>query len=346
MLLSNFSITFEGGLLMKNTRLYKSVFLASALCAGAVQADEKNPNIPAMGESPSPQVEKSSDGPSAAELEKIAKMTANPIGAAWMLWTQNDYTRIRGDAVPGSKNINSTKFQPVMSFPVDIFDEDWNLIVRPVLQYQNVPLRKSAGDLFGNSLGEITNDVGLSSTANSAFDGRTDGLGDTALLTLLGPNRLDGFVWGAGLTQIFPTAKEDVLGQDKWQAGPAVLLAHMAPDVGGWNVGALGQHWWSYAGDDDREDTSQTDIQYFINYRLSSTELIGMSPNIRYNWKADSDNKLTLPVGLGYSNVYKVGKLPLRVAAEVQYSVVSPDNVGSDWNFRLLFIPVISNPFR
>jgi len=163
----------------------------------------------------------------------------------------------------------------------------------------------------------------------------------------LGPNRLDGTVWGVGASQIFPTASEDVLGQDKWQAGPAFLWAHLAPKPGGFNVGALAQHWWSYAGDDDRDNTSLTNIQYFINYRLSKTELVGMTPNITYNWKTDdSDDALTLPIGLGYSNVIKIGSLPVRIAAEIQYSVVSPDNIGADWNFRLMFIPVIANPFR
>jgi len=72
-----------------------------------------------------------------------------------------------------------------------------------------------------------------------------------------------------------------------------------------------------------------------------------MTPNIRYNWKADdSDDRLTLPVGLGISNVFKIGKLPVRIAAEIQYSVIKPDNIGTDWNFRPLFIPVIPNPFR
>ncbi|WP_373507093.1 hypothetical protein [Thiocapsa sp.] len=71
-----------------------------------------------------------------------------------------------------------------------------------------------------------------------------------------------------------------------------------------------------------------------------------MSPNITIDWTADSGNQLTLPVGLGYSNVYKIGPLPIRVAIEAQYSLIAPDNVGRDWNLRLLFIPVIPNPFR
>lgn len=287
------------------------------------------------------------DETSAQDLEKIAKMTANPIGAAWMLWSQNDYTWYEGDAISGTETFNSFKFQPVMPFPLTLGGEDWNLLFRPVFQYQSVPLDKDVSELVGVAPDVIQADEDLAAIASTAFDDRTTGIGDTALLALLGPNRLDGAVWGVGVTQIFPTAAEDVLGQEKWQAGPAVLWANLAPNPGGFNVGFLAQHWWSYAGEDDRPDTSLTDIQYFINYRYNKTVLIGMTPNIRYNWEADdSDDRLTFPVGLGISNVVKLGKLPVRFAAEVQYSVISPDNIGSEWNFRVLLIPVIPNPFR
>ena len=289
--------------------------------------------------------------PSADDLEKIAKMTANPIGAAWMLWTQNDYSRLQGDLIDNvaghdHEYMNSFKFQPVMPFPVKIRGEDWNLLVRPVFQFQSMPIDKDLKDLFGVGLGEIRVEPGLGALAAGAFDDRTTGLGDTVLMTLLGPNRLDGAVWGVGLTQIFPTASEDVLGQEKWQVGPAVLWAHLAPKPGGFNYGFLAQQWWSYAGDDDRDETSQMDIQYFINYRYNKTVLIGMTPNIKINWRAGSDDKVTFPIGLGISNVIKMGKLPVRIAAEVQYSVIQRDNLGTDLNFRFLFIPVIPNPYR
>jgi len=320
--------------------LFAFGLLGAPILAGAAEPEPDLPNLAtAAGE------QSAEDEPSAADLEKIAKMTANPIGAAWMLWLQNDYSELRGDLVPGGKRLNSTKFQPVMSFPIDVAGQDWNLILRPVLQYQSVPLDSRVGQLFGTNLDDIVADPDLGGIAATAFDDRTSGFGDTALMTLVGPDRLDGFIWGVGVTQIFPTAEEDVLGQGKWQAGPAVLAARLAPKPGGFNIGALAQHWWSYAGDDDREATSQTDIQYFINYRLSATELVGMTPNIRIDWEADGGDRLTLPIGLGYSNVYKFGKLPIRIAAEVQYSLIKPDDVGSDWNFRVLFIPVIPNPF-
>lgn len=252
------------------------------------------------------------------DLEAIGKQTNNPVGAAWMLWFQNDYTRMGGDAVDGHEYWNSTKFQPVMSFPFEMANDPWNLIFRPVFQLQSF-----------------------------SFDGdRTTGLGDTGLAVAIGPDRLDGIIWGLGVTQLFPTASDDAIGQEKWQAGPAVLLAHLAPKPGGFNIGIFGQHWWSYAGDDDRADTSLTDIQYFIQYRLSKTENVGMGPNIQYDWKADSDNALTLPIGLGYSKVTTIGNLPVKFQLEFQYNVVKPDDFGADWNIRFLFIPIISSPFH
>ena len=143
---------------------------------------------------------------------------------------------------------------------------------------------------------------------------------------MLGPNRDDGIIWGAGVSQIFPTASEDILGQNKWQVGPAGVFAHLGKKSGGlgldnWNIGVLAQQWWSYAGDSDYKETSQMDIQYFINWRVNETALIGMTPNININidWRADSGNKVALPIGLGYIGTVKVGKIPVRVAIEAQY---------------------------
>jgi len=108
----------------------------------------------------------------------------------------------------------------------------------------------------------------------------------------------------------------------------------------------LAQQWWSYGGDNDRSETSQMDIQYFINWRINETALIGMTPNININWKADSGNKIAVPIGLGYIDVIKIGKLPIRVGIEAQYYVVQRDMDGPDWNFRLIFSPIIKNPFK
>jgi len=266
------------------------------------------------------------DGPMSSE--EMAKKSANPMSDVWMLLTQNDSSYLKGDATGGGGSwSNSFKLQPVM--PVPIMGGDWNLIVRPVFSYVSSPFNDSA-----------TNPLS-----------RTDGLADTVLLTLLGPNTTDGLVWGVGLSQIFPTATDDILGQGKWQAGPAFVVASLGTESGGmgiknWNIGMLAQQWWSYGGDNDRAETSQMDIQYFINWRINETALIGMTPNININWRADSGNQIAVPIGLGYIDVIKIGKLPIRVGIEAQYYVVQRDMDGPDWNFRLIFSPIIKNPFK
>ena len=85
-----------------------------------------------------------------------------------------------------TKVLNSFKIQPVM--PIPILDQKWNLIFRPVFNILSVPLDKDVGRLFGASQNQIVSNPGLASIAGDPF-GRTSGLGDSVLLTLLGPNR-------------------------------------------------------------------------------------------------------------------------------------------------------------
>lgn len=285
--------------------------------------------------------------PGQADLAALAKKANNPISDAWLLITQNDFTFLEGDAVDDTEVLNSFKFQPVISAPV--FGGDWNFVVRPVLQFNSVPLDDNVGELFGVSPNDIVANPSLSEIAADPF-GRTTGLGDTVLLTLLGPNTDDGWIYAGGISQIFPTASEDVLGQGKWQIGPAALLARLGSDYGkfnidSFNIGALAQQWWSYAGDDDREGTNQADIQYFLNWKIDATAMIGMTPNISINWDAGGsfDDKVALPVGLGYIDLFRVGKLPIRWGVEGQYYLTGPDEIRREANLKVFIAPIIPN---
>ncbi len=114
-----------------------------------------------------------------------------------------------------------------------------------------------------------------------------------------------------------------------------------------WNFGALVQQYWDYASDEkDRDDVNLTNIQSIYYYSLDSTTSNGAGPNIIMNWEQDSDNFLTLPVGTGISKTLQFGKVPVRVGAEVHYSVIRPDDeVGSDWNLRFYIIPAVPSAF-
>jgi hypothetical protein len=284
---------------------------------------------------------KASTGPEKGEkpsLEKIAKAMDNPLGSLWLLVVQNDLSYLKSDLIDGGEWFNSFKIMPVLPMRLT---ENWNLINRPILQIQSSPLDSDVGNLFGLSPTEITANPGLTSIAQDPI-GRTTGFGDMVFFSMVSPRKADeGFVWGVGPTFIFPTASHDVLGQGKWQAGPAALGVNLGKK---WNIGALAQQWFSLGGDDNRPDTSQMDIQYFANYKWDPLTLVGMTPNIRINWEADEGEKISFPVGLGIIKTAQIGKVPMRYGIEFQYYVIKPDLAGPEFNIKLFVIPVVPGP--
>jgi hypothetical protein len=261
-------------------------------------------------------------------IAKAASKANNPVSDAWLMITQNDYTFI--DTPGGTEMQNRLSFQPVM--PVPIFDGKWNLVNRIVLGAISAP-----------------RDDDLNSP--DPFGDRTEGLTDTVVFSLLAPNRDDGFAWGVGPTFILPTATEDVLGQEKWQAGVAGLAVRLGNSNGGlgienWNIGFLAQTWWDVAGDDDRPDTKQSDIQYFINWKLNETMLIGMTPNIQIDWEREGSDRFTIPIGIGTIGMFRWGKTPVRWGVELQYYVKQPDPVALEWNLKFFIAPIKANPFK
>ena len=73
-------------------------------------------------------------------------------------------------------------------------------------------------------------------------------------------------------------------------AGVAVLMH------GPWVLGALANQQWSVAGWGDRS-VSQFLIQPFVNFNLGDGWYLKSNPIITANWKNDSGDKWTVPVG-------------------------------------------------
>lgn len=257
-----------------------------------------------------------------ADLSEIDRAMNNPLTSIWSLTFQNNTAINSGDAVDGDEYSNMLFFQPFM--PFELGERKHTMMtLRPVFPLVTQP--------------EFT-----SSDPRNSSD-HTTGLGDIQLLTLFGPNKGDGVVWGAGGTFKFPTATNDELGRGKYQAGPALMLFYMGKP---WVGGILGQHWSSYAGDDERDSVSQTDIQYILRRSLPNAMSVGFGPTITYDWEADSDNALTLPIGVGITKTTRWHGKPFKLRAEVHYSVIRPDDYGTEWNFRLQITPVINSPVK
>ena len=263
-----------------------------------------------------------SDQPSAQEL---ARQLNNPVSDVWSLTFQYNHSLLKGFPADGTEDQDLLNFQPALPLHLT---ENWNLIVRPVFPF-----------IFKHPV--LSPQIDPNTDQLYADFEDESGFGDISMITLLSPARLKSrFLWGIGPTFIFPTASKDALGQEKWQAGPAAVGLWMGKD---WIWGVFPQQWWSFAGNSDRKSTNLTNIQYFIWRMLPGEWQIGMSPNITMNWEADRDNRFTVPVGLGVGKLVRLGKLPLKIQLQGQYSVIHPDDYGQRWNFQLQLTPVIPN---
>ena len=254
-----------------------------------------------------------------ASLAEINRRLENPLTTLWSWIYQGNVGINRGDLIDGSETSQVHFFQPALPVPIG---DDKVFIARPVIPYVDVPV--------------------LDPSSPGGVNGSESGLGDMQLFTVLGPSRTDGIVWGLGATFKLPTASDPLLGQEKWQVGPAALIFSLKKP---WTLGVLAQHWWSVAGDDDRAAVSQTDIQYVARRQMGNGWSLGMGPTITIDWKADSDNRLTIPVGLGVTKTVRIGKVPVKLRFEPQYSIVRPDDFSAEWNIRFQVAVVTPSPF-
>ena len=232
----------------------------------------------------------------------------------------------------------------IAQFPKRL-SEDWNLINRVVWTVPSVPLDQDRIDAFDNDLtnfqGNFVPPTDIPAPID-LFDGRTTGFGDMYYVGLFAPTKpedvLNGkLVWGLGFDLSFPTASEDILGSDKYSAGPSALAAYLGPK---WKFGFLLQHYWDYAGDDDAADVNMTNLQYLWYYSINPTTSIGAAPNIIIDWEQDSGNDVTLPLGIGINKTINIGKVPVRFGFEIMYSVEQPDDiVGTETSYRFYAIP-------
>ena len=231
----------------------------------------------------------------------LAQELTNPIADLVTVPIQMNLDQNIGPTDDGTKL--TTNIQPVIPFDIG---ENWNLITRTIVPviYQD--------DLFPG--------------AGSQFD-----LGDINLSLFFSPKQAaaGGLTWGAGPVFLLPTATDDLLGSQKWGAGPAAVGLVLK---GPWTMGMLANHIWSFAGDDDRDDISNTFMQPFVAYTWPSAWTASVQSETSYNWKTE---QWSIPVNIGLSKLVKLGKLPVSLQGGVGYWTESPDAGPEGFRFRL-----------
>jgi hypothetical protein len=105
---------------------------------------------------------------------------------------------------------------------------------------------------------------------------------------------------------------------------------------------ALGEDQWGVAGDDDVE-TNLTSGQYFYAFGLGNGSQIFAGPTWSYDHEAPSDDKLSIPLGIGIARTFLLGR-PWKVSLEYRAYIESPDTFGPDREIRFKIAPVVKMP--
>lgn len=229
----------------------------------------------------------------------LAKQLSNPVASLISVPFQFNYDEGYG---PSNGHRAVLNIQPVVPFSLS---DEWTVISRTILPVI------SQKDIAGPS-------------------GVQSGLGDITQSLFFSPKNPgpSGIVWGAGPVFLAPTATDDLLGGEKWGAGPtAVVLKQM----GGWTVGALANHIWSFAGDGDRSEISSTFLQPFVSYTTADAWTFGLNTESTYNWEAE---EWSVPVNFTVGKLVQIDRQPVSFTVGVRYWAESPDSGPDGIGFR------------
>lgn len=246
----------------------------------------------------------------------LAKQSQNPVGDVVSLPFENNLMFGIGPSDSSAYVLNLKPVYPVRVGSLNLI----NRLILPVIyaEGQDVTLGAEQAQLLGFG-GEIRLANG------SAF-----GLGDATYQAFFSPAEPGKVIWGVGPALVLPTATDNRFASDKWSAGLSAVVLAMP---GRWVVGTLVQNVWSVAGDGDADDVNQFMLQPFANYNLDRGWYLNTSPVITANWEADSNERWTVPLGLGIGRLVQHGRQPIdyRLAA---YSNIEGPSFGSDWSLQ------------
>ncbi len=78
-------------------------------------------------------------------------------------------------------------------------------------------------------------------------------------------------------------------------------------------------------------------LQPEINYSFvaNPNRYLTFSPTITANWQASADERWTVPVSLGISQLMKFGRQSVNLQASAYYNVIAPPG-SSNWTLELL----------
>jgi hypothetical protein len=244
--------------------------------------------------------------------DDLAKELSNPNSPLATLTFKQTYTSFDGN-LPGAgdQSSNVSLFQPVFPFPLGDSGTT-NLFIRPAFAYV------WQQPVFNSGTGEFENKSGWADIGFDVALGRTY---DTGLVVV------------GGVQGTIPT-NTDVSG-GQWRLGPEFLVAKIG-EKGYWAV--FPSHQWDVGG--DNYDYSTSGLELFGGFYLPNAWTIFTDSKWSYDWEND---QATMPINLSVSKVAKIGNLPVKFQAGIDYYAKSNDDFGQDWAINFGISPIVPN---
>jgi len=243
----------------------------------------------------------------ADESAEAAKKLANPIAAMISLPIQYNYDSDIGEYDTGSKSL--VNVQPVIPMSIN---EEWNLITRIIMPVV------------------WQSDIGYD-PITGIDSGSQSGIGSTTASFWASPKEPteDGWIWGAGVVTLLPTATDDLIGGDQWGAGPTGIALKQD---GHWTYGGLFNHVWSFA-EDKNAKISSTFLQPFLAYVTPEAITYSLNTESTYNWETE---EWSVPINAAVSKMFKFGTQLVSLQAGVGYwAVTDADSSPEEWRARV-----------
>ena len=242
-------------------------------------------------------------------LAEMARKAQDPLGDVKAIMTDNTIAFNGGE--DGDDTSYGFQIQPVYAIKNDT---SFNMIARAVIP------------IIGVDPGVVLPPLGPEPRPD---ENDQWGLSDSIVQYFFSPKSDGNIKWGVGPQVSLKTRSSDQQAGPGWGAGVAgVIFA----GVGNWSLGAIAmQHW----GEED--NFSRATVQGIVTYNFESMPgtYIGYNNAATYNWKADSGNKLTLPLGLTVGRTILLGNgdgLDFSIGA---YDLVERPENASEWQLKL-----------
>jgi len=243
---------------------------------------------------------------------EMARKLQNPLANIKAIMTDNTVAFDTGDDGGTSYGV---QLQPV--YAIDMPEYGFTFIPRAVIPVLGLePGTKTP----------ITGEDGhpIPSGSSSVF-----GLGDSFLQFFFAPHIKSNWKWGVGPQLSLPTHTDRDLKGPEWGAGvAAVITGGITEDLS--FSGIVGNH-WSFDG---RYSTAT--IQPLLMYNINAIPgaYMGYNAVISVDWKADSNNAWTVPLGLSVGRTFDMGDgHGLDLSIGPYWNVERPDGAAK-WALR------------